>query len=251
VKLCGALPEKIDADAVWRFGRDKPCYQNIKVVFGERMAQDIVSSQEFDDWQRIASDEWSITMRERGRNWKRNANFNIEGRAAKDFVASLKQGGIGSYLWRIYCIRELAVALKQGRLDKTIQQLMDWVEKYDEIPIEQVDSWTKQFAYQVGLGWGHTTAYHMLTDLGVAVKPDIHLTKSAICMGLLAPEIPAQLADGKLVHDSKIQHLAAKSAMELSKLITPEACGTKRCAMREVDKVLMEWSRRGLARPLQ
>lgn len=104
------------------------------------------------------------------------------------------------------------------------------------------------------MGWGHTTAYHMLTDLGVSVKPDIWLTTSVIRMGLLAPTPPSDLPEDKLrdiIRDPNVQHLAAKRAMELSMWISSIACpDNPRTAMREVDKVLMEWRRQVLARPL-
>lgn len=250
VALCKALPERIDANAVWRFGRDKPCYSNIRVPIGERVAQDIGRSKDFDHWQKIASEDWAITMLESGRRWKRNSNFKIEGYAAKNFVSILERGGLSSYLWRLYCIRELALALKRGRIEPCVQTLVKYVETYGELPTDQVKQWTRQFGRLAGLGWGHTTAYHMLTDLGVSVKPDIHLTKSVVRMGLLAPALPSDTREDKL-RDTNVQHLAAKRAMELSKWITPTAyIANPRSAMREVDKVLMEWSRHGLACPL-
>lgn len=254
VELCRNLPEKIDIDVVWRFGRDKPCYSNIRVGIGERLARDIGRSEDFGNWGKIASDDWAIGMIEPGRRWKRNANFKIEGRAAQDFVSSLDQGGLRSYLWKLYCIRELALALKQNRLNACIQTL----EKFDKacggIPLDEVKAWTTQFGRLAGFGWGHTTAYHMLTDLAVSVKPDMHLTKSVIFMGLLEPDYSSHMPEDELsiaIKNPHVQHLAAKSAMELSKWITPEANpANPRSRMREVDKVLMEWSRQGLARPL-
>lgn len=254
VALCEALPAQIDVDAIWRFGRDKPCYSNIKVTIGERVARDIGLSQDFDDWRKIASDDWAITMIKSGSSWKSNSNFKLEGRAAKDFVSMLERGGLSSYLWRLYCIRELALALTRGSVACCIRTLVKLFDAYGGMPPEHVESWTKQFGRQAGLGWGHTTAYHMLTDLGVSVKPDIHLTRSVIRMGLLEPARMSNLPKEELaivIRDPKVQHLAAKSAMELSKWISPTACPSNPLsAMREVDKVLMEWSRQELACPL-
>jgi len=250
IALCQALPAQIDANAVWRFGRDKPCYANIKLKIGERVAQDIGLSQDFDDWRTIACDDWAISMIERGRSWKSNSNYRIEGRAVKNFVLMLERGGLSSYLWRLYCIRELALALKRGGVGPCIQTLVECVDAYGELPIERVKQWTKQFGQLAGLGWGHTTAYHMLTDLGVAVKPDIHLTKSLARMGLLAPALLSDASEDELRNENA-QHSAAKRAMALSKSIIPTAHpADSRSAMREVDKVLMEWSRQELARPL-
>lgn len=254
VTLCEALPTQIDVDAVWRFGRNKPCYSNIKVKIGERVAQDIDLSQDFDDWRKIASDDWAITMIESGPSWKSNSNFKLEGRAAKYFISILERGGLSSYLWRLYCIRELALALERGSVANCIRTLVELFDGHGGMPLERVESWTKQFGRQAGLGWGHTTAYHMLTDLGVSVKPDLHLTRTVIRMGLLEPALMPNLPDEELaivIRDPKVQHLAAKSAMELSKWISPTACPSNPfSAMREVDKVLMEWSRQGWARPL-
>lgn len=255
VALCKAVPAQIDANSVWRFGRNKPCYSNIKVKIGERVAQDIGLSQDFEDWKRIASDDWAITLKERGPRWKRNSNFTIEGHAAKNFVSMLQRGGLRSYLWRLYCIRELALALQHESVEPCIKNLIECNDVHGGLPFDKIEQWTRQFSRLAGLGWGHTTAYHMLTDLGASVKPDIWLTTSVIRMGLLAPTQPSDLPEGELrdiIRDPNVQHLTAKRAMELSTWISPTACpDNPRSAMREVDKVLMEWSRQRLARPLK
>jgi len=251
IALCALLPSQIDVEAIWRFGRDKPCFSNITVSSGQRIAKDIALSQDFDSWQQIAGSDWTVTMKSGGQRWKSNDNFDVSGKAISNYVSTLERGGFKSYLWRLYAIRELALALNRGILSSSISELASHLNSGGVLPLDQHERWTTEFGYLAGRGWGYTTAYHMLTDLGVSVKPDIHLTRSVVRMGLLAPSYPINLSIDKISGAQELQHLAAKSAIELSQLITPTACpANPRTAMREVDKVLMEWSRQELARPL-
>ena len=36
----------------------------------------------------------------------------------------------------------------------------------------------------LGKGWGHTTVFHFLTDIGISVKPDIHVARTLNFMGI-------------------------------------------------------------------
>jgi hypothetical protein len=250
VALCEAVPDHIDADAVWRYGRNKPCFSNIKVATGQRVARDLALHPDFHSFLPIAGPHWSIVMQNAGPSWKSNTNFSLSGRAA-DFVTSLSRGGLKSYQWRLYAIRELALALVSGKLDHLIAELVRSVAAHGNLPAERLAGWTTDFGRLAGRGWGLTTAYHLLTDLGVAPKPDIHLTRSVVRMGLLEPEFRSDLADTALRNDIRLQHLAARSASDLAKWIRPLACPSRpRTALREVDKVLMDWSLHGMARPL-
>ena len=37
---------------------------------------------------------------------------------------------------------------------------------------------------ELGSGWGHVTVLHLMTDLGIAVKPDLHLVRATRAIGL-------------------------------------------------------------------
>lgn len=93
---------------------------------------------------------------------------------------------------------------------------------------------------------GSERVYHLLTDLGLTPKPDLHLKKSAIRMDLLSPYIPSNYPMESFHEVS--DHDIVLAVMELAERVDPTACPAKpNSALREVDKVLMEWSRQGLA----
>lgn len=243
VQLCASLPDKIDLSTVWRYGRDKPCWSNIRVAVGERIAQDI-NNKKFDDFKTIAGEDWNIVMLERGPRWKKNTNFELRGEAVQNFVKNLPRGGLSSYLWRLYAIRNLASALTRNNCIKTL--VTQLAKKQGELNLDEWKQWSTKFANGVGMGWGFITVYHMLTDLGLTPKPDRWLTLSAVRMGLLEPEVRS---DSDI--EGKFEHQAVRVVIELSRLIQPTAYPQDpRSALREVDKVLMEWGRQGLARPL-
>lgn len=246
VKVCDVVPAKIDAAHLWQFGRDKPCWSNIKVEIGKRCAEDISNSTDFNSFEIIAGDTWAMSMRRPGHRWRANENFELQGKAVQVFISGLSRGGLSSYQWKLYAIRNLAVALAR---DPVVQQMVRNLAIQGHIPIDSLKDWTKKFSRLIGMGWGIVTVYHMLTDLGLTPKPDVHLKRSAIRMGLLSPLIPSDYPE-ELFHKIN-DHEIVLVVMELSKLISPTACPHKPyTALREVDKVLMEWSRQQICRSL-
>lgn len=245
-ELCLSVPEKIQVSNVWQRGKDKPCWSNIQVAVGKRISSDLLLSEDFNSHTTIASDEWEIVMRERGRRWKANENFELRGRIVKAFIHSLTPGGLKSFLWKMYAIRNLAVALES---DTDVRSMVSELAGIGHLPAEDLTQWTDSFSRHVGMGWGPVTVYHLLTDLGVAVKPDLHLVRSAVRMGLLSPQVPSDVDQEGI--DMVSEHSVVVAVIELSKSIKATACPSKpNTSLREVDKVLMEWSRQGLARPL-
>lgn len=246
VDLCSKLPLRIDVGSVWMHGRDKPCWSNIKVTSGEKIAADLKKCDDFESFEIIASDAWEINMLERGSHWKRNDNFELKGESVRRFVDNLPKGGLSSYLWRLYAIRNLAIALTRN--ENVRAMIADLGREGVCHELYEWEEWSKDFSRQVGMGWGYITAYHMLTDLGLTPKPDIWLSLSAVRMGLLEPDVPSD-SDMKALRN--FEHQAVRSVIALSGLIEPAAFPQdKKSALREVDKVLMEWGRQGLSRPM-
>ena len=246
VSLCSSIPKRIDSDTVWHYGRDKPCLSNIKVKMGERIAADIRITPDFNSYKTIASNDWEIVMKERGPSWRKNSNFELRGSAVQSFVLRLSPGGLASYLWRLYAIRNLALALENNTL--IIAMVNALALNQGQLDFDEWEKWSINFSNGVGMGWGAITAYHMLTDLGLTPKPDIWLTLSTVRMGLLEPEARSDLPRE---HFRRFEHAAVRVVIELSKFITPTAfADDPHSALREVDKVMMEWGRQGLARPM-
>lgn len=253
VRLCKQLPEQIDVAAVWTYGKDKPCWSNIRESVGNRIANDLNLSQDFESHTTIASSAWEITMRETGRSWKSNSNFDVRGDSANVYVSQLVRGGFASYKWRLYAIRQFAQSL--SRDDGCLPMVRALISRLDcgkRLEGEGIYPWSKQFAQLAGRGWGATTVNHMLTDLGLSVKPDLHLRRSAVRMGLLGPDVPRDLTDDEIKKRAREFDPKAVSALvHLAKSVlptaTPEYQGS---VLREMDKVLMEWSKKNLCRPL-
>lgn len=88
-----------------------------------------------------------------------------------------------------------------------------------------------------GKFWGHTTAMHLLTDVGLCCKADIWLVRTALALGLVpglravrVPTLPEALA---------ITEAVEALAVSLHGGCTPQR-------LRYLDKVLMELSRQGI-----
>ncbi len=242
--LCSALPGSIDKNAVWRFGRDKPCYSNIKVNIGKRIASDLKLSDDFETYEAIASQSWEITMKREGVKWRSNSNFVITGTQVAEYLNTLQRGGLASYVWRLYAIRKLAIALKNNA---GVSALVDQLGSSSQNICLDTTIWAKKFAREVGMGWGYVTANHLLTDLGLSIKPDLHVRRAAVRMGLLTPKVPSSLSSAEIDKlGSKIDEQIVARLIVISRGITPAASREPAAILRELDKTLMEWSYKNL-----
>lgn len=248
VALVKRVPKTIDIKAFWKFGKDKPCWSNIRVHIGDRIVSDLSLSKDFDSFELIASDEWKIVMRNKGSRWKSNKNFDVTGESAKKYISSLLPGGIASYRWRLYAIRQYALSLCKE--DGTLPMVRSVIDAPHCLTSKNIYSWSKQFAIKAGMGWGIATVNHLLTDLGLSVKPDLHLRRSAVRIGLLN-QIPSDLPVEEIDRNAaKLDPKIVQATIDLAAKVKPTADPTALSATREVDKVLMEWSRKGFLRPL-
>jgi hypothetical protein len=244
--LSRSVPERLSTRAFWEHGRTKPCWINVKVGVGTRVAADLALSTDFDDPHRIAGDSWAMRMRSGGRSWKANANFDLVGPAVQSFVSGLARGGMASYRWRLYAIRQFAISMTGQNEALAMAQAL--VDEPESLPPEEVFGWSRRFAQSIGTGWGAITVNHMLTDLGLSVKTDLWLRRAAVRLGLteLPTDLPYEEID-RLAY--RIDPALVPALIRLSRHIRPTAHPTARTSLREIDKVLMEWSRQGLARP--
>lgn len=117
----------------------------------------------------------------------------------------------------------------------------------------EIPRWTKSFAKEVGYGWGYITVNHMLTDLGVSIKPDIWVRRSAAKLGMLE-NVPVDSSFefiDKLPESVDFQIISialdvAAMSEPLVALKTSEPKLKKRLALREIDLCLMRWGKLGL-----
>lgn len=249
VMLCKRVPKTIDIDAIWQFGKDKPCWSNIKVAGGARIESDLHLSADFNSYKSIASASWDI---QKVANGKASSSFRLIGLDVDTFVKSLTSGGLKSYLWRLYAIREFALALNDP-LSKVHPHINKLISK-GFLDAHELKPWSKHFAKNVGYGWGYITANHMLTDLGVSIKPDLHVRRSGIRLGLV-DGISTDLSNDEIDDLSDdVDHAIVKAVVDLAQYVDPIAfpgqvgAHKRKIALREMDKVLMEWSRMDLSR---
>lgn len=248
VRLCALVPAQVSVDTFWQFGKDKPCWSNITVAIGGRIAADLTLSPDFASHHVVAGPAWEIHMIEAGPSWKKRTNFQAVGVAASQFLTSLAPGGLQSYPWRLFAIRQFAQSLTGGDALQMVQELID---NHFDFGTSGIYAWSSRFAQHAGRGWGATTVQHMLTDLGLGVKPDLHLRRSAVRMGLLGPEVPSNLPDAEIdARATALDPLVVRAIIAMAPHVQPTAIPGAASALREIDKVLMEWSRQGLARPL-
>lgn len=248
IRLCESVPAQITADSFWQFGKDKPCWSSIKIAIGARVATDLTLSPDFASHHVIASPAWEIQMIGGGRSWKKQANFQMVGASATQFVADLSPGGLRSYPWRLFAIRQFAQSLVSGPALHMVHMLVN--ANFDFGPAG-IYTWASRFAQLAGHGWGATTVQHMLTDLGLGIKPDLHLRRSAVRMGLLAPEIPSDLPSCEIdSRATEFDPLIVAAIIAMAHHIQPTAIPGGQSTLREIDKTLMEWSRQGLTHPI-
>jgi hypothetical protein len=217
---------------------------------GERLFESLKCEPTFEKAEGVAADTWEMRSCGRGHSWKANDYFEgLRGKQVRTFVAA-NQSALGSYCWRLCAIRELARALVHDhRLPAMIAKLATQVAA-GNLQEDELRAWVQEFRRRAGRGWGPTSVYHLLADLGVTPKPDIHLYQSAVDMGLVSRSASNRNGAERRSPNERMQHEVVWRTIELAREITPTAWAEAPNALREVDKVPMEWSRQGLRRTL-
>lgn len=200
---------------IWRILWDKPLFANARVKTAERWIDSIVAEMK-DSWRTWGKDpdEFKICQACPG---SRRDCFEVQGEAALSFES---RHTIPRH--RLYAIQGAATALRartgHGR------------PPFEDLPGRALSEVVPELRREFKWGWGHVTVLHALTDMGLAVKPDLHLTNVMRHLGL-----------------------ASRDPLEINEHVREllRALGTSRRAdipneIRYVDKVLMEISRQGI-----
>lgn len=249
--------ERSDSDTCWRKLWDKPIYANLRVREADRIKEALKQILwEYDKveirhaWKLLGKDS-SVFRIEKFGNGIARKSFRLEGTLAKR-IGENTDPKIA--LHRLYYIQQAAGALRQrDRIsDFPFSDLIDCAEERIE---ETVSKLMKEF----GAGWGYVTVLHALTDMGLAVKPDVHLVRTmrhlGFCSGAPVDRVPTKHQACRTVLDVK----------RLQKELENEALGAvwwgepyakndgdelrgmaRRRRLRWLDKILMEISRCGL-----
>ena len=217
--------QRANADSIWKVLWDKPLYANAKVSVARRWA-DALEPEMDGAWSTWGADPNVFLIRQIAPGISRSS-FAVEGDLAQELVARSSVA-----LHRLYRIQGAAAALRQ-RADIAAKPFADLIQGGQDLN-DQIRGLQREF----GPGWGPITVLHFLTDLGLAVKPDLHLVRTMTTLGLskgISPNKVPSLKEAvqlnyhvwKLILDIGHQSVTARN-------------------LRYTDKILMDISRLGL-----
>ena len=229
-------PRTAKEGKVWRILWDKPLFANVRIKTAKGWIKCIKKEMKKEDsWRTLGEkpDEFDIHKDKPGR---RRDCFDVRGEAARSFLDRCTldpddptnlEGEAARCtipLHRLYAIQEAAKFLCRRSSERPGRA------PFDDLPDLPLRKAVRKLRSDFGWGWGEVTVLHAFTDMGLAVKPDFHLTNTVRCLGLDS--------GGPLEINEHVGEL-------LSALGTGWQADIPN-KLRYVDKVLMEISRKGI-----
>ncbi|SFS85093.1 hypothetical protein [Brevundimonas viscosa] len=212
-------PATASVEEVWRALWDKPLYAYTRVEVAER---GIAALEPWmpGAWEHIGRDPAVLLI-----SYERRSGKDVYSGEGHLLAKARTNPLIG--LHRLYRIQSGAAVLR------------DWARRYGETPArhlagEPLRILVPQLKSELGRGWGHITVLHLLTDLGIAVKPDLHLARAVRELGLCDPKV------------GRVPSLSQAIRINEAVAALAGAFGEGPQALRYTDKVLMEASRQRL-----
>jgi len=92
----------------------------------------------------------------------------------------------------------------------------------------------------LGRGWGHTTVFHFFTDIGISIKPDLHVARTLNYIGI--SEFIAEIKDSYRPNQDECIDIHF-AILQMNKILIEKS---PRYTLRYIDKILMNFSRDGL-----
>lgn len=218
-------PTKASADEVWRVVWQRPIYAGRRVGAAHNWIAKL--DEELDGaWREIASrpDAFRIDY---------IATTGGKGKALAD--SSFDLVGATVVAWKASKLPSKVIyAMVEGGRSVARRAALNSAPFADLADMDVGDS-VDMVIREFGRGWGHITALHLLTEFGLACKPDIHLVRASKALGLF---------------DAKRDQVSRKDALaivEQVKALTLSAYGrADGWCLRLVDKVLMDISDYGI-----
>lgn len=209
-------------DAIWRVLWDKPLYANARVEVAKRWVADI-EQEMAGAWKVLGANPAVFRIRQVWPGVKREC-FEVEGVFAREFVSSHSVA-----LHRLYRIQGAATALRV--------RAAHHAHPFADIARGPLSFTVPMLQNEFGPGWGVITVLHALTDMGLAVKPDLHLVNT---MRVL------KLSEG--ISDRKVPAFrdALKINRDVRTLLETLGRAEDPSALRYFDKVLMDLSHRNV-----
>lgn len=217
-------PTIANATQCWANIWPKPLYANTKVRIGEKMIARLEPLMK-ESWRTWGVENGQLVVTHKGGS-NSTDNFEISG----EFKEAVKECRIAPH--RLYAIQGAANFMRHivahGGEDKPLKT-------FSELPLEIQILWLQSLG---GRGWGHISALHVLTDFGLAVKPDIHLARTIHALDFL-PYVIDRASPQPLEAMAIVQ-----GADALGRALYGGVYGSRE--RRYLDKVLMDVSRCGL-----
>lgn len=215
-------PRRATAAQAWRAIWDKPLYANTRVGTGRRWVEELEPFMD-DAWEVWGADpeQFMITRIGRGRD---AGSFHMVGVQAQEVRAAS-----GTSLHRLYAIQNAAGLLRGLAAESETPVIQFWT--------EPLNSLVPDLRRKLGWGWGPITVLHMLTDFGVAGKPDLHLMRSLRQFGIWSSSRDQPTDAEALAVNHAIRQMVLKTGE-----LTP-------ARLRRIDIELMALSRYGVITP--
>ena len=212
-------PRTATANQAWRVIWDKPLFANTKVATGWRWINELMPFME-DAWQIWGADpqQFLITRTGHGRD---AGSFDIVGSEALRIRAATRTSA-----HRLYAIQNAATLLRGLAAQSDTPVMRFWAEPLDTL--------VPDLRRKLGWGWGPITVLHMLTDFGVAAKPDLHVMRTLRHLGIWSTSRDQPTPE----EAQAVNHVIRKMVLQ-----TGEMTPTR---IRRVDIELMSLSRHGV-----
>ena len=230
-------PESAVEEEVWTKLWDKPLYANVRVETAERWANSIKKAMEKEgSWRTWGERPGEFDIHKRKPGSKRDC-FRVRGKAARSFLdrCTLDPNNLDGEaapctipLHRLYAIQEAAKFLCRRSGEQPGRP--PFVDLPGAVKDRSLSEVVLELRDEFGWGWGTVTVLHALTDMGLAVKPDLHLTNTVQHLGLHSRD------------PLEINEYVRTLLSGLGTGWQPDISNN----LRYVDKVLMEISRQGI-----
>lgn len=217
-------PETATPDQCWGLIWDKPLYANTRVEAGRRNIKRLSPFLISNDWRQWGLNEETVQITHLGGSNARR-NFVISGKLAAEIE------GLNIALHRLLAIQGGAVLLRTFVNTNPAAPFKQFVDLERSGMVELIRA-------HAGRGWGAITALHLLTDFGLAVKPDVHLVRSVNALGLhtdINNQRVPNLAEALKINDT---------VDNLGRILFKNEYGRNK--RRYLDNALMEISRHGI-----
>lgn len=214
-------PAIADPEDCWRLIWDKPLYANTRTT-GAEFKIEQMKPLFAGAWQRIGQPGGEFWIEKHGKG-TRVTSFSISGTFAEQVRSDFRVAP-----HRLFAIQGGARALR--RRVETVHAQAPYADLVNLPFARRIQT----ILDEMGPHWGHITALHFMTDMGLACKPDLHLVRTIKYLGL-APS----LVDDKvpnLRESVEINDRVAQLCIALYGTLSPSK-------LRYLDKALMEISR--------